>query len=228
MTFRRSVFVTLALIRRNAALALTRGGQSVMPVVFFMIVASLFAVGAGGLPVLVRDAAPAVLWTGALLAALLPLESLYHHDARTGHDRLLLIQRVSAGHIVFAKIVTHGLAFGLPLVLAAMPLALMLFLPFSALPFTMAALATGMLYLALLGAFGATLTLGARNPGLLAAILVLPLSLPVLVTGVTTIQAAAAGMDAWPPFLLMVALTLGMAPFAWFLAARMLDTYLRA
>lgn len=194
-----------------------RGGlqSGLTAVVFALVVASLFALALGAEPVALRAAAPAILWLSVLLACLLSLEPLWHREADSGHFDLLLLSGVSPYVLAAAGIAAHWLAAGLPLVLASLPLGLMLQLPAAMLPLLGLSVALGALYLSLAGAAGAWLAYGARQPGMLMAVLVLPLMLPMLLLGLMAAEYAPTSLERmWlnPYLLWQAALVLAALP----------------
>lgn len=211
------------------ASSFSRGGAglSVMAtaVFFASLVVSLFALALGVQPQVQQLAAPAILWLVTLLAALLSLEPLWHRDAASGRFDLLLLSGLPPAVLAGAVLLAHWLSAGLPLVLAALPLALMLQLPVAAIPVIMAALVLGTIYLSLIGGAGALLTYGARQPGVLLVLLVLPLMVPMLLLGLLATEAAITGLEAGginPYLLWQAALVLVALPCLSWLAAVLL------
>lgn len=182
-----------ALLRRDLAAAWRRRGESLHPLLFFVIVAALFAFGAGPDPARLRDAAPGVVWLGALLAGLLALPRVFADDHRSGALEQLLLSPHPPALLALTKTLLHWLLCGAPLVAVAPLLAAMLHLPRHAWPVLLASLLLGTPALSLLGAVGAALTLAARGGGALLALLILPLSTPVLIFGAGAVHAAAIG-----------------------------------
>ncbi len=208
----------LALFRRDLAVGRRIGGGSALGLVFFLILVTLVPFGVGPDLRLLSRIGPAVLWIAALLATLLGLDRLFGSDHDDGSLDLLLMSRTPAELIVLVKCATHWLLTGLPLVVFAPLFGLMLGMDARALVQTTASLAAGTPALTMLGAVGAALTVGLRKGGLLMAILILPLCIPVLIFGVS---AATAGLgNPVPfatPFLILCALSMAAvaaAPFA--------------
>ncbi len=204
----------LALVRRDLALAAGQGGTIGMTIGFFIVAASLFPLAAGPEPALLARAAPAVIWIGALLATLLGLDRLFQADLEDGSLDLLLLGGSPASLIVLAKCLAHWLATGLPLVLASPLLALLLGLDPAALGVLAASLLLGTPTLSLVGAVGASLTVGLRRAGVLIALLVLPLYVPVLIFGAGTVGQATLGLPVLPGLGLLAALLLLSLPVA--------------
>jgi heme exporter protein B len=194
-----------ALVGRELRLAWRHGADTLAAVLFFFVAGLLFPLAIGPAPEVLGRIAPGIVWVCALLAALLPLDRLFGADLEDGAlDQILLCGLPAAG-IALAKATAHWLVTGLPLLLAAAPLAIMLRLPPAALPALLAALLPGTLLLSLLGTLGAAIVLGARRGGVLLPLLVLPLTVPVLIFGVAAADAAATGLSARPHLLLLAA-----------------------
>lgn len=207
----------LALIRRDLALARRNAGDTLAAVAFFLLACGLFPFGVGPDPAVLARIAPGVVWVAALLAALLPLDRLLGADYEDGTLDQLLVSGLHPAAVAAAKAVAHWLATALPLLIAAPFGAVMLNLPLGAMPALLAALALGMGVLSLLGTAGAALTLGARRGGVLLALLVLPLYVPVLIFAVAAVDAAAFGFAVRPHLSLLGGLLAGalvLAPWA--------------
>lgn len=202
---------------RDLRLAFRKPSQLIQPLMFFMIVATLFPLTLTPELSRLRDAAPGVLWIGALLSSLLALEFLFRDDAVDGTLEQFALSGQSLTWMLFAKTCTHWLLSGLPLALSAPLAALALGVPVEALGSLVAALALGGFALSLVGAICAGLTLGARRGGVLLSLLTLPLSVPILVFGAdATRQAIVGGEIAGPMYLLGAIAVLGvtLAPLA--------------
>jgi len=181
-----------ALLRRDLTAAWRRRGEIAHPLLFFVIVAALFALGAGPDAAVLARVAGAVIWVGALLATLLALPRLFADDQRSGALEQLLLSPQPPTLLMLSKTLTHWLLSGAPLVVVAPVLAEMLNLPRHAWGALLASLLLGTPALSLLGAIGAALTLAARGGGVLLALLMLPLALPVLIFGAGAVNAAVA------------------------------------
>ncbi|WP_297443143.1 heme exporter protein CcmB [Acidocella sp.] len=177
------------LIARELRLALRQGADTAAALVFFIICGTMFAFGVGPDPALLAALAPGVVWVAALLAALLPLEKLFGADFEDGTLDLLLLSGLPAYLVALAKACAHWLTTGLPLLLMAAPLAVMLRLPSHALPLLLAGLVPGTLIFSLIGTLAAALTLGARRAGVLMALITLPLMIPALIFGANAVTA---------------------------------------
>ena len=208
------------LLARELALALRSGGGFGLGVGFFLIVALMVPLGVGPDPARLAGVAAGTLWLGALLACLLSLDRLFQADWEDGTLDQLALAPLPLEAIVALKALAHWLTTGLPLVAVSPLLALTLNLPAPAYPWLVAGLAAGTPALSLLGAIGAALTVGVRRGGLLLSLLVLPLYLPTLIFGASSVAAAAGGGDPWPGFLLLAGLTLFTLAIAPFAAAR--------
>lgn len=195
----------LALVRRDLRLALRHGADTLAAVLFFAVAAALFPFAVGPAPETLSRIAPGVVWVVALLAALLPLERVFAADAEDGTLDLLLLSPLPPSAIALARAATHWLTTGLPLLAAAIPAAVLLRMDLAALPALLAGLLPGTLAMSLLGTAGAAIALGARRPGVLLPLLVLPLMVPVLVFGVAAAEAAAMGSSPRPHLLLLAA-----------------------
>jgi len=218
----------LALVARDLRLTLGRGSEGLVTLFFFLMVVTVFALAMGGDAALIGRAAAGIIWTAAVLSALLTLESVYHRDYADGTLDLLLLSPLPAWQIVAAKMLSHWILGGfllLPAVLVAAP---MLFMPFGALPVLLLSLLMGTLYLSLLGGLGAALTLGSRRPGLLLVVIVLPLYTPMLLLGGMAVSAAMMAMPVKAYLLLQAALLLLALPLVPVAAAASLTTNMRS
>lgn len=218
----------VALIARDMRLTLGRGSEGLVTLFFFLMVVMVFALALGGDAVLIGRAAAGIIWTAAVLSALLTLESVYHRDYADGTLDLLLLSPLPAWQIVAAKMLSHWILGGLLLLPAALVAAPMLFVPFAALPVLLLSLLMGTLYLSLLGGLGAALTLGSRRPGLLLVVIVLPLYTPMLLLGGMAASAAMMAMPVKAYLLLQAALLLLALPLAPAAAAASLTTNMRS
>jgi heme exporter protein B len=201
-----------AILGRELRLSLRHGADTLGALLFFLLAASLFPLAIGPAPETLGRIAPGIIWVCALLAALLPLDRLFGADFEDGSLDHLLLSGLPAAGITFAKACAHWLVTGLPLLLAAAPLAIMLRMPEEGIPALLAGLLPGTLLLSLLGASGAAIVLGARRGGVLLPLLVLPLTTPVLIFGVAAADAASAGMTPRPHLLLLAAMLAGALP----------------
>ncbi|MBP6778635.1 MAG: heme exporter protein CcmB [Piscinibacter sp.] len=207
----------LVTLRRDLLLAGRRRGEVVTALFFFIVVVSLFPLGIGPEPALLRRIAPGVLWVAALLATLLGLPRLFAADHADGTLEQLALSPQPFGLLMAGKVAAHWLLSGLPLVLLAPLLGLQFGLDGETLGVLMLALLLGTPLLSLIGAIGAALTLGLRGGGVLLALLVLPLYIPALIFGAGAVEAHSAGLDAGGHFSVlaaMLALAVFFAPWA--------------
>lgn len=207
--------IFLTLVRRDLTLALRRPAQLANPLVFFVIVVSLFPLGVGPEPNLLQTLAPGIIWVAALLAAMLSLESMFHSDFEDGSLEQLLLSAHPVSITILAKVLVHWLVSGLPLLLLAPLLAVLLRLPTDAIQVLIITLALGTPVLSLIGAIGVALTVGLRRGGVLLSLLVLPLYIPVLIFGSGAV--AASGSPVGAHFYLLgalLALALSLSPWA--------------
>lgn len=206
-----------ALVQRDLRLAYRRRGELATPVMFFIIVTALFPLAVGPEPALLRRLAPGVIWVAALLASLIGQDSLFKSDYEDGSLEQTLLSPAPLEGLVVLRVFTHWLVTGLPLVILAALLALMLGYPTGAMGLLVLGLLLGTPVLSFLGAIGASLTVGLRRSGMLLPILVLPLTVPVLIFGAAAGERAALGEPAAAPLYFLAAmlvLAVTLAPFA--------------
>jgi heme exporter protein B len=186
--------VMLAVLKREISLGLRQKGEVLTPLIFFMVIASLFPLGVGAESNLLLRMAPGVLWVSALLAAMLSLQRMFATDYADGSLEQMALSGTPLGLLVLAKALAHFLLSGLPLVLVAPVLGLQFGLDGRALGILMLSLLLGTPTLSLIGSIGAALTLGVRGAGVLLSLLILPLYIPVLIFGAGAVEADAAGL----------------------------------
>jgi heme exporter protein B len=206
-----------ALVRRDLRLALRRGGDSLQPLLFFVIALALFPLGVGPAPEVLARIGVGVIWVVALLAVMLSLDRLYQADAEDGSLELLAQGVLPLELVTLAKCLAHWLTSGLALVIASPLLALLMQLPGEAMAVLALALALGTPTLTLVGSIGAALLLGARRGSVLLGLLVLPLYIPVLIFGVGAVEGEVVGLSGRPQLLILAAMllaALALAPFA--------------
>ncbi len=209
-----------ALFVRDLALSRRIGGGGAMGVVFFLILVTITPFAIGPDLALLARIGPAILWIAALLATLLGLDRLFQADHEDGSLDLLRLGDAPLELVVVVKCLAYWTATGLPLVVAAPFLGLMLALDGASLAGMVATLFVGTPALAFIGAIGAALTVSLRRGGLLMAVLVLPFTTPVLIFGVSAASAAGGGTVPFlTPFLALCGLSLGAAALAPFAAA---------
>lgn len=199
----------LALLKRDMRLAMRVGGGALMGALFFLIVVVMVPFAIGPDLNLLARIGPAILWLGALLASLLALDRLFAADHEDGSLDLLMMGPVPLELAVAAKAIAHWLTTGLPLVVVSPLLGLMLNVELNAMGPLILTLAAGTPALTFIGLIGAALSVALRRGGLLVAILILPLTVPVLIFGVAAAQAAIVGPAPFgPPFTILCALSL--------------------
>ncbi|MFZ2627916.1 MAG: heme exporter protein CcmB [Rugosibacter sp.] len=184
----------LATVRRDLLLALRRKSEVLTTIFFFVIVVSLFPLGIGPEPALLKKIAPGVLWVAALLSTLLGLPRLFAADHLDGTLEQMALSPSPLALLIAGKILAHWLLCGLPLVLLAPLLGLQFALEGQTLFILSLSLLLGTPLLSLIGAMGAALTLGVRGGGVLLALLVLPLYIPTLIFGAGAVEAQSAGL----------------------------------
>lgn len=209
--------VFFLLIAREARLLARRPAELANPLVFFAIVIALFPLAVGPETQLLRTLSPGLIWVAALLAVLLSLENLFRSDFEDGSLEQWVVSPHPLTVLVLAKVFAHWLFSGLALVLLSPVLAVMLGLPTDRIPVLLASLMLGTPILSLLGAVGAALTVGLKRGGILLALLILPLYIPVLILGSGVLQASLQGLPTlgyllWMASLMMLTITL--TPFA--------------
>jgi heme exporter protein B len=213
-----------ALLARDLRLAFRRPADSFMGLVFFVIALSLFPLGVGASPDVLARIGAGVIWVVALLAVLLTLDRLWQADFEDGSLELILLAPAPLELLVVAKCLAHWLTSGLLLAAAAPLLALLMSLPPGAAWALPLALLLGTPTLTLVGSIGAALLLGSRRGGVLVALLVLPLYIPVLIFGVAAVDGVVLGLGGTAPLLLLGAMllaALALAPFATAAALRL-------
>ena len=203
-----------AMIHRDLRLAMRRRADIVSALFFFIIVVSLFPLGVGPEPDLLRKLAPGVLWVAALLSTMLSLPRLFADDHRDATLEQLALAPQPLALIVLGKVLAHWLVSGLPLALLAPLLGLQFNLSGDALWMLSLSLLIGTPALSGIGAIGAALTLGVRGGGVLLSLLVLPLYIPVLIFGAGAVDATVTGLGAQAHLSLLAALSLSGVFFA--------------
>ncbi|MTJ79585.1 MAG: heme exporter protein CcmB [Telmatospirillum sp.] len=202
------------IIRRDLRLALRQGSDSVMVVTFFVLTVILFPFGIGPEANILERVSPGVLWVTALLASMLSLDRLFQADYEDGSLELLALTPTALEVLVIGKVAAHWLTTGLPLMVAAPVLAVLLHMNADGFLALLATMLIGTPILSLIGAMGAALVLGARRGGVLLSLLVLPLYIPVLIFGVGAIDAAIQGLETGAQLLLMGGILLAALPLA--------------
>jgi len=204
----------MAVMRRDLLMVMRRKSEVLTALFFFVIVSSLFPLGIGPEPALLRKIAPGVLWVGALLATMLGLQRMFAADHADGTLEQMAISPTPLVVLVLGKVLAHWLVSGLPLVLIAPVLGLQFDLDADALGVLVLALLLGTPLLSLIGAIGAALTLGVRGGGVLLSLLVLPLYVPALIFGAGAVESHISGLGAGGHLSLLAALLTLAAFFA--------------
>jgi len=207
----------LLVMHRELRLSFRRPDQLLQPLVFFLIVTTLFPLGLSVQLTLLREMAPGVLWVAALLSSLLSLDALFKSDADDGTLEQLALSGHGLTVIVVAKTLSHWLVSGAALVLVSPLVGTALAIPTGAFGVMMASLAIGTLTLSWLGAIGAGLTVGLKRGNVLLSLIVLPLAMPLLIFGAGATDRAIGGTSAAGALYLLGALcilTCTLAPFA--------------
>jgi len=179
-----------ATIRRELLLAVRNPVDVINPLIFFVIAVTLFPLGGGVDDEYLSSIAPGVIWVTALLAVMLSMDSLFRADYEDGSLEQLLMSPQPLFFLVLGKVFSHWLVACLPIILLAPVMALMLKLPVAGIGALLVSLCLGTPILTLIGAIGMALTVGLSRSGLLLAVLILPLYVPVLVFGTGVVDAA--------------------------------------
>jgi heme exporter protein B len=195
-------------------LSLRHGGDIGLVLGFFVLAVLLFPFGVGPEPELLGRIGAGIIWVAALLAAVLSLDRLFAADHADGGLDLIALSQSPLELVVLAKGAAHWVTTGLPLTLISPVLAIFVDLDPAAIPVLTLGLLIGTPALSLLGAIAAALTLGARRPGILVSLLVLPLYLPVLIFATGAVEASLAADGARAHLLLLGAVTLAALPLA--------------
>jgi heme exporter protein B len=198
---------TLAL-SRDLRLAVRHLDQVLQPLVFFIVVATLFPLAISPALAELRKIAPGVVWVAAMLSSLIALESLFRADVEDGTMEQWVLSGQPLSVLLLGKVVAHWLLSALPLVLISPFVGTALGMPMSVWPVLMGSLALGTGALSVLGAIGAALTVGVRRGSALVALLVLPLQMPVLIFGARAVDLAMRGEPVAAPLNLLAALLL--------------------
>jgi heme exporter protein B len=208
----------LALVGRDLRLAWREGGAIGVALGFYLIVVAILPLGLGPDLNLLTRIAPGVLWVALLLAALLSADRIFYNDYEDGALEVIALGPLPMEAVAAAKCLAHWLSVGVPLALLAPILGLMLNLDIRGYGPLIVTMLAGTPAISFIGAIGAALTLGLRRGGLLLSLLILPLYVPVLIFGVSSMDAVLTGPGSfWTPFTILCALSLAaiaLAPFA--------------
>ncbi|MGO9446641.1 MAG: heme exporter protein CcmB [Thiobacillaceae bacterium] len=206
----------LWVLKRDFLVVMRRRGDLAATLFFFVMVASLFPMGVGPEPQMLRVIAPGIVWVAALLASTLSLNRLFASDYADGTLEQVLLSPEPLSMLVMGKMLAHWLISGLPLVLISPLIALQFDQPAASYGPMLLALLLGTPLLSLIGGIGAALTLGIRGSGVLTTLLVLPLYVPVLIFGSSAISSGASGMDISGQLSILAGLLLlGLATTPW-------------
>lgn len=211
------------LLLRDLRLAFRSRHELANPLIFFVLVVSLFPLAVTPVPDLLQEMAPGVIWVSALLAVLLSLDRLFKQDYEDGSLDQLMLSPNPLVILVLAKVCAHWLLTGFPLVLIAPLLGLFMNLPAETLHILMLSLLLGTPVLSLVGSIGMSLTIAVNRGGVLLSLIVLPLYIPVLIFGANTVDVAADGLSVRGQLLFLgaaLALSLSLAPPATAMALR--------
>ncbi len=207
----------LQVLKRDLTLAFRHRGEIANPLLFFIIVVTLFPLGVGPSPSVLETIAPGIIWVAALLSAMLSLDGMFRSDFEDGSLEQITLSHHPLSVLVLAKIIAHWLITGLPLLFIAPFLGILLYLPSDAMVTLVITLALGTPILSLVGAIGMGLTVGLKRGGVLLSLLVLPLYIPVLIFGSMAVNEAAAGLPVDGYLYILGALllfTLALSPVA--------------
>ncbi len=212
------------LLRRDLLLAFRNRAELANPLLFFVLVITLFPLAVGAEPNLLSRIAPGIIWVAALLASMLSLDGIFRSDFEDGTLEQMLLSAHPVPVLVLAKVTAHWLVTGLPLFLVAPLLAMMLGLDQDAYGILMLTILLGTPVLSLVGSIGVALTIGLRKGGIILSLLVLPLYVPVLIFAASAIDVAAGGFSANAQISMLLAflfLALSLSPWATAAALRM-------
>ncbi|MEY3017332.1 MAG: hypothetical protein RL336_467 [Pseudomonadota bacterium] len=206
-----------ATLRRELTLLWRRKSDSLNPLLFLLMVSSLFPLGVSPAPDVLALLSPGIIWVVALLACLLSTESMFRSDFDDGALELMLLNPQPLYFHLLVKVLAHWLLTGIPLALLSPFIALLLNLPSEAIAVLVISLALGTAPLVYIGAIGAALTVGLRRGGVLLSLIVLPLYVPVLIFGADAVKRAAEGAPALGQLAILAAffmLSFALAPLA--------------
>lgn len=205
------------ILKRDLLIAFRRRSEIIHPLIFFVMVISLFPLAIGDDKVLLQKIAPAIIWVTALLATMLSLDNLFRSDFEDGSLEQMTLLKVPLSLLVTAKIMAHWLITGLPLILITPLLAVLLYLPADTTWMLLLTLLLGTPTLSLIGAVGIALTVALRQGGVILSLLILPLYIPVLIFATLALQNTVQGFSAEAQLAMMLAilvLAITLAPFA--------------
>lgn len=207
----------LQILKRDLLIAFRRRSEIIHPLIFFVMVISLFPLAIGDDKVLLQKIAPAIIWVTALLATMLSLDNLFRSDFDDGSLEQMTLLKIPLSLLVTAKITAHWITTGLPLILITPLLAVLLYVPAEMISMLLLTLLLGTPTLSLIGAVGIALTVGLRQGGVILSLLILPLYIPVLIFATLALQNTTQGFSAEAQLAMMLAilvLAITLSPFA--------------
>jgi len=205
------------LLQRDLKLAFRRRSELVNPLIFFVMVTSMFPMAVTPERAVLQTMAPGVIWIAALLASMMSLDSIFRPDFEDGTLEQMVLSQHPVSMLVIAKVFAHWLVSGLPLLIVAPLLSVIMYLPTEAIGTLLFTLLLGTPVLSLVGAVGVALTVGLRRRGVLLSLLVMPLYIPVLIFGTGAVDAAGSGLAVVGQLSLLgalLALAFTLSPFA--------------
>lgn len=207
----------IQIFKRDLLIAFRRRSEIIHPIIFFVMVISLFPLAIGDDKVLLQKIAPAIIWVTALLATMLSLDNLFRSDFEDGSLEQMTLLKTPLSMLVTAKIMAHWVITGLPLILITPLLAVLLYMPSELISMLLLTLLLGTPTLSLIGAVGIALTVGLRQGGVILSLLILPLYIPVLIFATLALQNVEQGFSAEAQLAMMLAilvLAITLSPFA--------------
>ncbi len=207
----------IQIFKRDLLIAFRRRSEIIHPLIFFVMVISLFPLAIGDDKVLLQKIAPAIIWVTALLATMLSLDNLFRSDFEDGSLEQMTLLKTPLSFLMTAKIMAHWVITGLPLLLITPLLAVLLYLPSEMISMLLLTLLLGTPTLSLIGAVGIALTVGLRQGGVILSLLILPLYIPVLIFATLALQNVEQGFSAEAQLAMMLAilvLAITLSPFA--------------
>ena len=205
------------IFKRDLLIAVRRRSEIIHPLIFFVMVISLFPLAIGDDKILLQKIAPAIIWVTALLATMLSLDNLFRSDFEDGSLEQMTLLKTPLSFLVTAKIAAHWVITGLPLILITPLLAVLLYMPSETVSMLLLTLLLGTPTLSLIGAVGIALTVGLRQGGVILSLLILPLYIPVLIFATLALQNVDQGFSAEAQLAMMLAilvLAITLSPFA--------------
>jgi len=205
------------IFKRDLLIAFRRRSEIIHPIIFFVMVISLFPLAIGDDKVLLQKIAPAIIWVTALLATMLSLDNLFRTDFEDGSLEQMTMLKTPLSLLVTAKIAAHWFITGLPLILITPLLAVLLYMPSESISMLLLTLLLGTPTLSIIGAVGIALTVGLRQGGVILSLLILPLYIPVLIFATLALQNVEQGFSAEAQLAMMLAilvLAITLSPFA--------------